>query len=90
VRLNKSGYPENTFASFGYDAAWACALTLNASIEVLRQQNLLLTEFNYSQANVSKIFVDIMKGISFRGMTVSKEKTCVGVCLAKKLSDSTE
>jgi len=69
VRLNKSGYPENTFASFGYDAAWACALTLNASIEVLRQQNLLLTEFNYSQANVSKIFVDIMKGISFRGMT---------------------
>ncbi|KAM7432495.1 hypothetical protein ABFA07_017083 [Porites harrisoni] len=68
-RLNKSGYPENTFASYGYDAAWTCALTLNASIDVLQQRNLTLTDFNYSRADMSKIFVDIMKGISFRGMT---------------------
>lgn len=73
VRLNNSGYPVNSFAAFGFDAAWTCALTLNASLEVLRQQNLTLTDFNYSQANVSKIFVDIMKGISFRGMTVSEK-----------------
>ncbi|XP_067038730.1 gamma-aminobutyric acid type B receptor subunit 2-like [Acropora muricata] len=69
LRLKESGYSENTFASYGYDAAWACALTLNASIEVLRQQNLTLSDFTYSQANMSKIFVEIMKGISFRGMT---------------------
>ena len=70
-RLNNSGYSENTFASYGYDAAWTCALTLNASIDVLEKQNFKLNEFNYSLPNVSKVFVDIMKRISFAGMTVS-------------------
>ncbi|XP_078359757.1 gamma-aminobutyric acid type B receptor subunit 1-like isoform X1 [Oculina patagonica] len=69
VRLKASGYPENTFASYGYDAAWTCALTLNASIDILEQQNFKLTDFNYSRSNVSKVFVEIMKGISFAGMT---------------------
>ena len=71
VRLNASGYQENTFASYGYDAAWTCALTLNASIAILKQQNFTLKDFNYSQSNVRNVFVDIMKGISFAGMTVS-------------------
>lgn len=71
VRLNASGYQENTFASYGYDAAWTCALTLNASIVILKQQNFTLKDFNYSQSNVRNVFVDIMKGISFAGMTVS-------------------
>lgn len=68
-RLNESGYTENTFASFGYDAAWTCALTLDASIQEIEQQNLNLSDFTYSQANMSKIFVNTMKRISFRGMT---------------------
>lgn len=71
VRLNASGYQENTFASYGYDAALTCALTLNASIVILKQQNFTLKDFNYSQSNVRNVFVDIMKGISFAGMTVS-------------------
>ena len=71
VRLNTSGYQENTFASYGYDAAWTCALTLNASIDILKHQNFTLKDFNYSQSNVRKAFVDIMKEISFAGMTVS-------------------
>ena len=71
VRLNASGYQENTFASYGYDAAWTCALTLNASIDILKQQNFTLNDFNYNRSNVRKVFVDIMKGISFAGMTVS-------------------
>ena len=70
-RLNNSGYSENTFASYGYDAAWTSALTLNASINVFEKQNFKLNEFNYSLPNVSKVFVDIMKRISFAGMTVS-------------------
>ena len=74
-RLNKSGFSENSFASYGYDAAWTCALTLNASIDILEKQNFNLTEFNYSRPNVSKVFVDIMKGISFAGMTVSYTKS---------------
>jgi len=69
VRLNASGYQENTFASYGYDAAWTCALTLNASIDILEQQNLTLNDFNYSRSNVRKVFVDIMKRISFAGMS---------------------
>lgn len=68
-RLSNSGYSENTFASYGYDAAWACAMTLNASIDVLEKQNFKLNEFNYSLPNVSKVFVDIMKRMSFAGMT---------------------
>ncbi|CAH3104404.1 unnamed protein product [Pocillopora meandrina] len=68
-RLNNSGYSENTFASYGYDAAWTCALTLNASIDVLGKQNFKLNEFNYSHPNMSKVFVDIMKRISFAGMS---------------------
>ena len=70
-RLNNSGYSENTFASYGYDAVWTCALTLNASIDVLEKQNFKLNEFNYSHPNLSKVFVDVMKRISFAGMTVS-------------------
>ncbi|RMX44624.1 hypothetical protein pdam_00002738 [Pocillopora damicornis] len=68
-RLNNSGYSENTFASYGYDAVWTCALTLNASIDVLEKQNFKLNEFNYSHPNLSKVFVDVMKRISFAGMT---------------------
>ncbi|XP_020892902.2 gamma-aminobutyric acid type B receptor subunit 2 isoform X2 [Exaiptasia diaphana] len=68
-RTKEARYGVNIFASYGYDAAWTCALALNASIEILSKAGLRLEDFNYTNTNMRKVFVDVMKQTSFMGMT---------------------
>ena len=71
TRSSDYGLP-NSFASFGYDAAWACALTLNASIEALKETNTSLEDFNYNNTRMRKVFSGIMGRVHFHGMSVSR------------------
>lgn len=73
VRSSEYKHP-NPFASFGYDAAWTCALTLNASIEALKERKMKLEDFSYNNTRMRNVFTDIMGRVNFHGMSVSAAK----------------
>ena len=76
-------WPENKdyrfhdFGAFGYDAAWAVALMLNKSVEVLKEkvfstgEKRRLQDFNYNDSEMAQLFLDMLNQTSFNGMSVS-------------------
>ena len=72
-----SEYTNNVYAPFGYDAAWAVALTLNKSAEILKTKQFSdnrtrrLEDFNYDDVEMGKLFFDLLAETDFIGATVS-------------------
>ncbi|XP_038073128.1 uncharacterized protein LOC119741448 isoform X2 [Patiria miniata] len=68
-----SGYTYNGIASFGYDAAWAIALALNESAEILKTKTFedgstrRLEDFTYDDKEMSQVFFDSLDRINFYG-----------------------
>ncbi|XP_006822955.2 gamma-aminobutyric acid type B receptor subunit 1-like [Saccoglossus kowalevskii] len=69
--------PNIAFAS-GYDTAWAAALTLNKTSQILAAQNFLpnssyyqksLENFTYGDTEMADTFYRIMKNLKFRGVS---------------------
>ncbi len=73
-----AGYTKTDKAPFGYDAAWAIALMLNKSAEVLKEkvfadgQTRRLEDFTYDDDEMAQMFFDLLKDSNFDGMTVIK------------------
>lgn len=73
-------YTWNHLSPFGYDAAWALALMLNRSIDVLSHRNFSngktrrLEDFTYDDAEMAQVFFDLLKETDFVGATVSLSK----------------
>ena len=74
---------------FGYDAAWALAIMLNESVEVLKKLYLSvmdttrrLEDFTYQDEEMAKLFFNILNETRFEGLTVSIH----GFCFLKTLN----
>ncbi|XP_072030788.1 gamma-aminobutyric acid type B receptor subunit 2-like [Amphiura filiformis] len=65
--------PETTYSAYGYDTAWAIALVLNKSIEVLKEKvfsngkKRRLENFTYKDGEMAQMFLYLMKEIEFDG-----------------------
>lgn len=75
--LAQLDYPEEeaiTQARYVYDAVWMIALTLNRSIDIIKDRlpGQSLSSFTYNNTAMTKIFIDVMSNITFRGVSVSK------------------
>ncbi|XP_033638560.1 uncharacterized protein LOC117299207 [Asterias rubens] len=75
-RLSEPGnenYTYNGIASFGYDAAWAMALALNKTAQILKTKRFKdgtfrrLEEFTYDDIEMSKVFFDAIDETNFYG-----------------------
>ncbi|XP_072030306.1 gamma-aminobutyric acid type B receptor subunit 2-like [Amphiura filiformis] len=68
-------YTWNVYAPFGYDAAWAIALMLNRTIEILKTKVFVdgktrrLEDFNYDDWEMARMFFDLLKLTDFEGMS---------------------
>ena len=69
-------YKFHEYGTFGYDAAWAVALMLNKSVEVLKEkvfsngEKRRLQDFNYDDSEMAQLFLDMLNETSFDGMSV--------------------
>ncbi|XP_072045198.1 gamma-aminobutyric acid type B receptor subunit 2-like [Amphiura filiformis] len=68
-------FTNNVYAPFGYDAAWAVALTLNKSAEILKTKRFAdntirrLEDFNYDDVEMGRMFFDLLAETDFIGAT---------------------
>ncbi|XP_077867209.1 gamma-aminobutyric acid type B receptor subunit 2-like [Saccoglossus kowalevskii] len=62
------GYQESKYSALAYDAMWAIALALDASIGSL-PGNKSLEDFSYEDSDFSSVFVQKMGELQFEGMS---------------------
>ena len=74
--IRSHGYPVNSFSSFAYDAIWSIALTLDQASYILNSQNKQLSNFTYGDNETAILFRDILRNLSFYGMSVSNYLLC--------------
>ncbi|XP_067042004.1 gamma-aminobutyric acid type B receptor subunit 2-like isoform X2 [Acropora muricata] len=67
--IRSHGYPVNAFSSFAYDAIWSIALTLHQASYILNSQNKHLSNFTYGDNETAILFRDILRNLSFYGMS---------------------
>ena len=63
----------NDYNGFGYDAAWAAALALHKTSEVLQtrtNRTRRLEDFTYEDMEMGQIILNALNAISFEGMSV--------------------
>lgn len=61
------------FHGFAYDGIWVIAKTLQQAMKILNatNRNQKIEDFNYTNKELGKIFLDAMNQTSFFGVTVS-------------------
>ena len=75
-RSENSNYTWNEYGTSAYDATWAIALMLNASLEVLREwvfsdgKQRRLEDFTYGDSEMTRIFLDLLSKTDFIGVSV--------------------
>ena len=74
--IRSHGYPVNAFSSFAYDAIWSIALTLHQASYILDSQNKHLSNFTYGDNETAILFRDILRNLSFYGMSASNYLLC--------------
>ena len=88
-RLTWPQYSTCTFTDvspYGYDAAWALALILNRSSEVLKTKIFAdgskrrLEDFTYEDSEMANLLLDILNETDFNGMTVYDCSNIVNLC----------
>ncbi len=63
----------NDYGSFGYDAAWAAALALHKTSEVLQartNRTRRLENFTYDDMEMAQIILDALNTTAFEGVSV--------------------
>ncbi len=75
-RPENVNYTWNEYSPFGYDAAWAIALMLNTSADILKQTNRSdgrqrrLEDFTYDDFEMAKLFFEQLGNTEFVGVSV--------------------
>ena len=78
----------NTIWPHGYDSAWALALTLNKSVEVLKNKSVSngttwkLENFTYKDREMARLFFNLLKNTEFEGLTVGAKSWIVELCIS--------
>ncbi|XP_068719993.1 gamma-aminobutyric acid type B receptor subunit 2-like [Montipora capricornis] len=67
--IQRHGYPDNAFSSFAYDAIWSIALTLQQASDILETRDKRLSNFSYGDKESAFLFRDILRNLSFNGMS---------------------
>ncbi|XP_038071683.1 uncharacterized protein LOC119740441 [Patiria miniata] len=64
-------YTWNSLAPYGYDAAWAIALALNKSVEVLKSERYgrRLEDFTYDDREMAELFFTLLNETEFDGVS---------------------
>ncbi|EDV25892.1 uncharacterized protein TRIADDRAFT_55428 [Trichoplax adhaerens] len=79
--INK--YKSNSYHPYGYDTAWAVALSLNATLNELqanpaKYDNKLLEDFTYNNSKMSELIKKEMFALYFEGITGTVKFTATG------------
>jgi len=71
--LDQHGYNQSILSTSAFDAIWAAAKALNASIERL-QPNETIDQFTYDNNRMTKIFFNSLTNLQFEGASVSYDR----------------
>ena len=81
MRPEYENFTESTFSASTFDAVYAAAWTMNASIPELTAAGLSLKNYTFENSERSKKFLDILEkhliNISFTGTSVSSQVLCI-------------
>ena len=70
TELQSYSFTNNSYAVFGYDAAWVLASALEKTVMQLKEKNMSLGDFSYKNANITQELRSLLLRTNLSGISV--------------------
>jgi len=70
AELQSHFFPNNSYAVFGYDAAWVLASALEKTVMQLKEKNMSLDNFSYKNADITQELRSVLLRTNLNGISV--------------------
>lgn len=70
AELQNYSFPNNSYAVFGYDAAWVLASALEKTVMQLKEKNMSHDNFSYKNADIKKELRSVLLRTNLNGISV--------------------